>query len=118
MRALLAAGPEDEQRGVVLLAEELERRRVLERVDLVLLRELLRQRPPQRVQVRQRVLRLLRACCAAQEERLLGVLDGLGGLLVEGALGARVARFSSLSQLCSDGVSAAVMEGGYTFDEA
>lgn len=39
-------------------------------------------------------MRLLRARGAAEEERLLGVLDGLGGLLVEGALGAGVAGFS------------------------
>ncbi len=41
MRALLAGRAEDEQRGVVLLAEELEGGGILEGVDLVLLGELL-----------------------------------------------------------------------------
>lgn len=37
---------------------------------------------------------LLRTRGTAKEKRFLGVFDGLGGLLVEGALGAGVAGFS------------------------
>lgn len=94
VRTLLAAAAEDEQRGVVLLGEELERGGRLERVDGVLLGELLGERHAQLVQVGEGVLDDLRAGCAAQEEGRLGVLDGFGGFLVEGAFGARVAGFS------------------------
>jgi hypothetical protein len=41
MRALLGRRAENQERGIVLLAEELERRRILKRVDLVLLGKLL-----------------------------------------------------------------------------
>lgn len=95
VRALLGRGPEDEHRGVVLLAEELERRGVLERVDLILLGELLGERDPQLIEVGDGVLGDLRAAAAAQEEGGFGVLDGLGGLLVERPFGARVSRFST-----------------------
>lgn len=92
--ALLGAAAKDHERGVVLLGEELERRGVLEGVDRVLLGELLGERDAQLVQVGEGILHDLRARGAAQEEARLGVLDGLGGLLLEGALGAGVAGFS------------------------
>jgi hypothetical protein len=44
--ALLAGGAEDDEGGVVLLAEELEGGGILEWVDLVLLGELLGEWPP------------------------------------------------------------------------
>lgn len=94
VRALLGRGAEDEQRGVVFLAEELERRGVLEGVDLVLLGELLGQRDPELVQVGDGVLGDLGAGGAAEEEGIFGVLDGFGGFLVERPLAAGISRFS------------------------
>lgn len=91
---LLGGAAEDQQGGVVLLGEELERGGVLEGVDGVLLGELLGQRLAERVQVRQGVLRRLRASRPAQEEARLGVLLLLGGALLEGPLGAGVTGFS------------------------
>jgi hypothetical protein len=99
MRALLGRGAEDEERGVVLLAEELQGRGVVERVDLVLLGEFLGQWDAQLVQVGERILGDLRAAAAAEEECGFGVLDGFGGSFVQGTLAARVARFSSKARL-------------------
>lgn len=58
---LLAVVAEDHERCVVLFAEELERVGVLERVNIVLLVELDRERLLQLLEVRQRVLRDLAA---------------------------------------------------------
>lgn len=55
--ALLAVVAEDHERGVVLLAEELERIGILEGVDIVLLVELDRKRLLQRLQIGQGPLR-------------------------------------------------------------
>lgn len=91
---LLAAAAEDEEGGVVLLGEELERGGVLEGVHGVLLGELLGERLPQLGQVGEGVLNNLATSRAAQKEGGLGVLDGLGGALLEGPLGAGVTGFS------------------------
>jgi hypothetical protein len=97
VRAFLGRRAEHQDRGIVLLAEELERRGVLEGVDLVLLGELLGQRDPELVEIGDGVLRDLRAGAATQEEGGLGILNGFRSFLVERSFGARVARFSSLS---------------------
>lgn len=94
VRALLAAGAEDEQAGVVLLGEELERGRVLEGVDGVLLGELLGQGLAHGVKLRQGILRHLGAGRSPEEEAALWVLDGLGFALLESPLGAGIARFA------------------------
>ena len=66
-------------------------------MDRVLLCEFLgHERLPQGAELRERILDDLRAARAAEEERRLGVLDGFWLALLEGALGARVARFSVL----------------------
>lgn len=95
VRALLARAAKDEQAGVVLLREELERRRVLEGVDGVLLCELLGERLAHGVQLRQGVLHYLRAGGAAEEEARLGVLNGLGLALLERPLGPGIARLAA-----------------------
>ncbi len=63
-------------------------------MDVVLFGELLRQRPPEGVEVCEGVLGDLGTGSAAEEECLFRVLDGLGSLLVQSSFGARIARFS------------------------
>lgn len=92
--SLLGAAAEDEEGGVVLLGEELERRGILEGVDGVLLGELLGERLAQGEEVGEGVLGYLRAGGAAEEEDRLWVFDGFGGALLQGAFGAGVAGFS------------------------
>lgn len=86
MGALLLAASKDEQRGVVLLREELERCGILKRVDGVLLGEFFGKRQAERVEVVEGILDDLGAGCAAEEEALLGVFDGFGLALLEGSL--------------------------------
>jgi hypothetical protein len=95
MWALLGGGAKDEDGGVVLLGEELEGSGIVEWVDIILLGELLGKRAAQRVKICEGVLGKLGARGAAKEKRSLRVLDGLGGLLVEGTLGARIAGFTA-----------------------
>ena len=95
MWALLGGGTEDDEGGIVLLGEELDGGGIIEWVDLVLLGELLGEWSAKGVEVGEGVLGLLGAGSAAEEKRLLWVLDWLWSLLVEGTLGARVSWFSS-----------------------
>lgn len=94
VRALLLAAAEDEEAGVVLLGEELERGGVLERVDGVLLGELLGEGLAEGVELVEGVLDDLGAAGAAEEEACLGVLDSLGFALLERPLGAGITGFS------------------------
>lgn len=56
MRALLLTASKDEEGGIVLLGEELERGGVFKRVDGVLLGEFLGERKTERIQVGEGVL--------------------------------------------------------------
>lgn len=95
--ALLGGGAEDEDGGVVLLREELERGGVLEGVDGVLLRELLGEGLAEGVELREGILGDLGAGGAAEEEGDFGVFGGFGLFLLQGALGAGVAGFAVLT---------------------
>lgn len=97
VRPLLAVRAKHHERGVVLLREKLERRRVLERVQRVLLCEFLAQRALQRVQVRHAQVDYLRRRRVAQEQRHFGVFVHLRRLLVEGALAAGILGFAAES---------------------
>jgi len=68
MRSLLRRRSEDEQRGVVLLGEELEGCGVFEWVDSVLLGEFFGERDSQLVEITEGILDDLRAAGAAEEE--------------------------------------------------
>lgn len=61
---------------------------------VILLGEFFGQRLAQREEVGHGILDKLGAGCAAKEEAGLGVLGGLGRLLLEGTLRARIAGFS------------------------
>ena len=98
MRALLARAAEDEEAGVVLLGEELEGGRVLERVNGILLCELLGEGLAEGVELVEGVLDDLRAVRTAEEEACLGVLDGLWFALLERPLGAGIAGFSGVGK--------------------
>lgn len=93
--ALLLAAAKEEKAGVVFLGEELERGCVVEGVDGVLLCELLGQGLAHLVEIVEGILDDLRARRSAEEKACLGVLFGLGLTLLERALGASVAGFSS-----------------------
>ena len=91
MRPLLAVVAEEREGGVVLGGEELERGRVLEGPDVVLLVEAEGERALEAVQVGHGRLHELAAGLAAEEEGYLGVFGDLGLALVHCALGAGVA---------------------------
>ncbi|KAI6758959.1 hypothetical protein HG531_013955 [Fusarium graminearum] len=75
---LLLAAAKDEQTGIVLLGEKLERSSIVKRVDSVLLGEFLSQWLAHLVKVVEGVLDDLRARCSAEEKACLGVFVGLG----------------------------------------
>lgn len=92
--SLLGAAAKDEEGGIVFLGKEFERRGVFKGVDGVFLCEFLGERLAQGKEVGKGVLGDLGAGGAAEEEDGFRVLDGFGGALLEGPLGAGVARFS------------------------
>lgn len=94
MRSLFRAAAKDEEGGIVLFRKEFERRGVFKGVDGVFFGEFLGEGLAEGKQVGEGVLGDLGAGGAAQEEDRFGVLDGLWGALLEGPLGAGVARFS------------------------
>lgn len=96
MGSLLLAASEDEETGVVLLREELERAGVFKGVDRILLGELLGEREAEGVEVVEGILDYLRAGGSAEKETLFGVLDCFWFPLLEGSLRAGVARFPGL----------------------
>lgn len=86
MGTLLLAAAKDEQTGIVLLGEKLERSSIVKRVDSVLLGEFLSQWLAHLVKVVEGVLDDLRARCSAEEKACLGVFVGLGLALLERTL--------------------------------
>lgn len=94
MGALLLCAAKDEKAGVVLLREELDGCRILKRVDGVFLGEFLGEGLAHGEEVVHGILDDLGAVVAAKEETCFGVLDGFGLALLEGSLGASIARFS------------------------
>jgi hypothetical protein len=101
VRPFLAGVAKHQQTRIILLREELERRRVFERVDLVLLEELDGVGRLEGVQVGEGELADLRAFLAAQEERCLWVLDDLGSLLFQSALRAGILGFATIMSLAN-----------------
>lgn len=95
MWSLLLRAAKDKETGIVLLREELERGGVIEWVNGVLLGELLGERNTEGVELVEGILDDLGAGGAAEKEAGLGVFDGFGLALLEGPLGASIARFSN-----------------------
>ena len=85
---------EDQEAGVILLAEEFERGRIFEWVNWVLLGESERERSFEGVQVCEGELDDFGTGAAAEEECRFGIFVGLGGFLVEGTFGPGIAWFA------------------------
>jgi hypothetical protein len=64
-------------------------------MDFVFLSKFFGEREMQLMEVVEGILGYLRASCATEEEGCFGVLDGFGGLFVEGSFAASVARLSA-----------------------
>lgn len=86
MGTLLLAATKNEETGVVLFGEKLERGGVVKGMDGVLLGELLSERLAHLMKVVEGILDDLRACCSAEEEARLGILVCLWFALLEGSL--------------------------------
>lgn len=86
VRALLLAATKNEETGVVLFGEKLERGGIVKGMDGVLLGELLSERLAHLMKIIESILDYLRACCSAEEEAHLGILVCLWFALLEGSL--------------------------------